>query len=442
MGLKATCIRQVSVRVVDIDSNNDQARRKARIQRTKPSDIQGGRTCCDIGSSNSNTGMKRKTPCASTVALDLETNAEESDGSKSAPIEMSSLGEAIDECVKAIAGKSPSLKKAKMEEEFILTNKRGRGRPVSTGEYALKQARKARERIVREEREERVIFDPTVTITDFQAWSRYESKTAEFMNEIRADSAMDIAARRLDLTNVIKKLVLRYKNLKGTARKEVTDAVCFLQAAIASIAARVGALTEGAMLPREDQEVEALALRNRELAAELLVLRGENKRLQESGRRGAVKIVGLLPQAQKSSKEGVGTSEGTPKGESGETSSMLLAPGEKAMDLDTQERATPPPLMKTRSREALARSNKGRRTALPLPPTVRPPIQGVSKPLGDYPPEVTGERKRRKYDALSAQIQVLLGLREDLIQSPESRSSNLPRVDTPLLLPPSCGSCS
>lgn len=195
---------------------------------------------------------------------------------------------------------------------------------------------------------EKDMLDPKTPLSNSRAWGRLDDKVADYAEEIRDSPATDVTARGLENVTVIKKWAIMNKNIKGTIQKEVSEAACYLQAAVTALAA---ASMETAMPNREEgeSEVEALQRQNRILRSEILALKAETKRLKEGG--GIV--AGRRPRRA--------PSKALPTGEPQPTAATVPLP-EEAMEVVVG-------------------------CAEPAP-VARPPIKGTSKRLDrEYPPK-------------------------------------------------------
>ncbi|KAM0734052.1 hypothetical protein ACS0PU_012417 [Formica fusca] len=111
-------------------------------------------------------------------------------------------------------------------------------------------------------------MDPTVPLTSSQAWERYEERISTRMDEMREASALEMSAWAIDCATVIKKFVIRGKNMKGTTQKELGKAVCILQAALHTLSVRAPHGEAGGASGEGESEVEALKRQLQELKTE------------------------------------------------------------------------------------------------------------------------------------------------------------------------------
>lgn len=345
------------------------------------------------GLEKSNTGVSRPGPLSSKIRMieckKVQVSLKKETGlpgpSKSTSRDDSLAEDDAEENIECLEGREGPLPK-----------KRKRGRPVTTGDYERLKARRAEEQERREEEEEREILDPSTPMTNSQAWSRLDSKVAEYLEDMREASLVDITAQTLDCAMVLKKIAVRFKNMKGTVKKEIADAACLMQAALHTLAIRAP-VSDTATAP-EDRETEVEALRReiRELREDNIRLQGEIRTHIEMGKKKAPRM--LPPEGASAKRE---------KKEEEET--MHPPTEEVGMEVDPSQGDPPAP-----------------------EPIMRPPIKGVQKRLQiDYPVGVESEVSRKAYDAITEGIEKLLRKRSRLTNSCQpSPALNHPAKDS------------
>lgn len=283
-------------------------------------------------------------------------------------------------------------------EEEPLPKKRKQGRSTTTGDYERLKARKAVERERREAEEEREMLDPSTPLTGSRAWKRMQDRVAGYLEEMREAPLVDITAQTLDRATVLKKIVVRFKNMQGTVKKEIAEAACLMQAALHTLAIR--ALVSSPTTDLENGETEAESLRReiRQLREDNLRLQGELKAQKEMGR---MKVPRVLPRKEISAGKG--------RKEKGETA----RPPTEDTDMEIEVTSDNPPAPE---------------------PILRPPIKGVQKRLElVYPSGVDSEENRKVYDSITAGIERLLQKRSRLAyqgsQPTSSQEAAIPRKD-------------
>lgn len=168
------------------------------------------------------------------------------------------------------------------------------------------------------------------------------------------------------------------------------------------MAATAEAAADSNVLAADGSDVETLSRHNKELRAEILLLKTEIQRLSKGGGAKAGKKPPSPPPT-----ELAGTATRVV-----DVPAPALNDDTGSMELDPTEAVTIPPLI------------------------MRPPIKGVSKQLGEYPPEIRDEESRDIYDHLTGQINALLSRREDLKKGTKPQFENPPPRKTSLQTTP------
>lgn len=118
-----------------------------------------------------------------------------------------------------------------------LPERRGRGRPETTGDYRRLKELKRKRQEKDEKREYIEVVSPQVSP---RSRSTSLSRTeADFVEEFKNSGSLEVAAAATEYANTVFKIAEKSKNLKGTFIKELKEAAAATTAAVETLAKRV-----------------------------------------------------------------------------------------------------------------------------------------------------------------------------------------------------------
>ncbi|XP_029157230.1 uncharacterized protein LOC114929732 [Nylanderia fulva] len=157
------------------------------------------------------------------------------------------------------------------EESIIptLKEKRGRGRPVTTGQYEILKEKKSKEEEERKIQKEKGILDPLIKPAQTKSYKEFLERIKEKEEEYRYAPVLDLEAMISEKSTDIYKMAVQSGNVKGTLVKLAKDAAADMCAAAMILALK-------AQNPPEMQVVEQI----NELKHQMHLLRMENAQLR------------------------------------------------------------------------------------------------------------------------------------------------------------------